>query len=92
MAYGLIDPARLDGDALTRWYLRSPANIDQERQTAAAHRYDDFFGRTERRRTNGMERRSVHRSLKARSAIGGRGPLPPTLSIVLAVTAPIGLK
>jgi hypothetical protein len=25
MAYGQIDPARLDGDALTRWYLRSHA-------------------------------------------------------------------
>jgi hypothetical protein len=44
MAYGQIDPARLDGDALTRWYLRSPADIEQERQQAAAQRYEDFFG------------------------------------------------
>jgi hypothetical protein len=43
MAYGQIDPARLDGDALTRWYLRSPADIEQERQAAAAQRYDNFF-------------------------------------------------
>ncbi len=34
MAYGQIDPARLDGDALTRWYLRSPADIEEERQAA----------------------------------------------------------
>jgi hypothetical protein len=44
MAYGQIDPARLDGDALTRWYLRSPADTEEERQAAAAQRYDNFFG------------------------------------------------
>jgi len=44
MAYGQIDPARLDGDALTRWYLRSPADVENERQTVAARRYADFFG------------------------------------------------
>jgi hypothetical protein len=44
MAYGQIDPARLDGDALTRWYLRSPADIEQERQADAAQRYSDLFG------------------------------------------------
>lgn len=43
MAYGQIDPARLDGDALTRWYLRSPADIEQERQASAAQAYDNFF-------------------------------------------------
>jgi hypothetical protein len=47
MAYGQIDPARLEGDALTRWYLRSPTDIEQERQGAAAQSYDDFFGRTD---------------------------------------------
>lgn len=44
MAYGQIDPARLEGDALTRWYLRSPADIEQERQAGTAQRYADFFG------------------------------------------------
>jgi hypothetical protein len=47
MAYGQIDPARLDGDALTRWYLRSPADIEQERQASAAQSYNDFFGNTD---------------------------------------------
>jgi hypothetical protein len=32
MAYSQVDPARLQGDALTRWYLRSPADIEQEQQ------------------------------------------------------------
>jgi hypothetical protein len=44
MAFGQIDPARLNGDALRRWYMRSPADIEQERQQAAAQRYEDFFG------------------------------------------------
>lgn len=44
MVYGQIDPARLDGDALIRWYLHSPADIEQERLVAAARRYDSFFG------------------------------------------------
>lgn len=48
MAYGQIDPARLDGDALTRWYLRSPADIEQARQDAAAQSYEDFFGNLDR--------------------------------------------
>ncbi|HEX3364994.1 hypothetical protein [Phenylobacterium sp.] len=44
MVYDQIDPARLEGDALTRWYLRSPDDIEQERQEAAAQRYQNFFG------------------------------------------------
>ena len=31
------DPASLQGDALTQWYLRSPADVERQRQTAAAH-------------------------------------------------------
>lgn len=49
MAYGQIDPARLDGDALTRWYLRSPTDIEDERQAEAAQRYADFFGAPDQR-------------------------------------------
>ncbi len=44
MSYGPIDPASLQGDALTRWYLRSPDDIEQERQAAATQRYQQFFG------------------------------------------------
>ncbi len=38
------DPDDLKGDALTQWYQRSPADIDQARQAAFAQRYNDFFG------------------------------------------------
>ena len=48
MAYSQIDPARLEGDALTQWYLRSTDDIQQERQEAAAQRYRDFFGAGDR--------------------------------------------
>jgi hypothetical protein len=43
MAYGQIDPARLEGDALRRWYLRSPADIEEERRRKASRVYDAFF-------------------------------------------------
>jgi hypothetical protein len=42
---GSIDVGNLEGDALTRWYLMSPAEIEQEREDAAAKRYQDFFSR-----------------------------------------------
>jgi hypothetical protein len=43
MADSPIDPSRLEGEDLRRWYLRSPAEIEQDRQDAAAQRYQDFF-------------------------------------------------
>jgi len=43
MAFGQIDPARLQGEALRRWYLRSPAQIEGERHEAAKRAYEDFF-------------------------------------------------
>jgi hypothetical protein len=44
MPYNPVDPADLKGDELTNWYLRSPDEIEQQRQAAAQRRYDDFFG------------------------------------------------
>lgn len=46
MAYSPVDPARLEGEALRRWYLRSPEEVEQERQAAKAQRYDEFFAIT----------------------------------------------
>jgi len=46
MAFGQIDPARLQGDALTRWYLRSPAEIEAERRQSAEQAYNAFFGQS----------------------------------------------
>ena len=43
MAFGQIDPARLQSEALKRWYLRSPAEIEEEREQKAASTYDAFF-------------------------------------------------
>lgn len=47
MAFSPVDPSRLQGEALDRWYRRSPDEIEQERQAAQARKYDAFFGRTE---------------------------------------------
>ena len=44
MAYGQIDPARLHGEALRRWYERSSAEVEQEREATAALEHEMFFG------------------------------------------------
>jgi hypothetical protein len=43
MPTGPIDPVTLGGTTLRNWYVRSPGEIEQERQAAAAQRYQDFF-------------------------------------------------
>jgi len=53
MAFGQIDPARLDGDALTQWYLRSPADIEEEKRQAASRAYDAFFSQPEDPQSDG---------------------------------------
>jgi hypothetical protein len=49
MASGQIDPARLEGEALRRWYLRSPDEIDAERRQAADRAHDEFTSLRPRR-------------------------------------------
>lgn len=39
-----VDPTRLQGEALRRWYLRSPEQIELERQAAEARQHRAFFG------------------------------------------------
>jgi len=43
MAYGQVDPASLEGEALMRWYRRTPQEIEDERRRAAADAYNRFF-------------------------------------------------
>ena len=47
MAFSPVDPSSLQGEALSRWYLRSPDEIEQERQAAQAQKYDAFFTGTD---------------------------------------------
>ena len=47
MAFSSVDPSSLQGEALNRWYRRSPDEIEREQQAARAQEYDEFFGRTE---------------------------------------------
>jgi hypothetical protein len=44
MAGSQVDPSRLQGEALRTWYLRSPVEIERERQSATQRRYNEFFG------------------------------------------------
>jgi hypothetical protein len=43
MADRPIDPLSLTGEALRRWYSRSPAEVEEERQARRDQRYRDFF-------------------------------------------------
>jgi len=47
VAFSPIDPSRLQGEALDRWYVRSPYEVQQERQAAHTQKYDAFFRRSE---------------------------------------------
>ena len=38
-----IDPASLQGEALRRWYMRSPDDLEKERQARYDQRYGEFF-------------------------------------------------
>lgn len=53
MAFGQIDPARLEGGALRRWYLRSPADIEEERRLASTRAYNSFFSQLTKGPTSG---------------------------------------
>jgi mono/diheme cytochrome c family protein len=55
MAFGQIDPARLEGDALRRWYLRSPQEIEEERKAKTARAYDAFFSLSNRDQQRKLE-------------------------------------
>jgi hypothetical protein len=52
MAFGQVDPARLEGEALRRWYLRSPDDTEDERKRAATMAYDNFFSHPRAGRTS----------------------------------------
>jgi hypothetical protein len=43
MTFGQVDPARLKGEALRQWYLRTPYEIEAERAAASEAAYSDFF-------------------------------------------------
>jgi hypothetical protein len=38
-----VDPSHLSGEGLRQWYMRTPAEIERERQAFAFQRYQDFF-------------------------------------------------
>jgi hypothetical protein len=39
-----VDPSRLSGEDLRRWYMRTPADIERERHANAERRYQSYFG------------------------------------------------
>lgn len=43
MPNGQVDPAGLEGEALRRWYLRTPDEVREERQAAEGVRYGSLY-------------------------------------------------
>jgi hypothetical protein len=86
MAFGQIDPARLEGDALRRWYLRSPDEIEEERRKKTEQSYNAFYNGLEGLRepelgseyadTNTTEPPQQHRSAGYRIAANTASPPP----------------
>lgn len=62
MAERQVDPARLTGEALDRWYRRSPEEIEAEKRAAEARRHDAFVA-------------SIHRQEREPEDAGFRSPL-----------------
>lgn len=75
-----VDPARLEGHALARWYRRSPQEIEQERLGARNQAYDAFFTPT---RLGQVDRPAAANSSAPNGVadcIGCHGRIPPPFS------------
>lgn len=93
MASGQIDPARLQGEALQRWYLRSPAEIEEERRVAADRAYENFFGRPDSGPGRAVQLASTRPPPTPTNCITchGRSPVPAPLPWPIGpVLGPIG--
>jgi hypothetical protein len=44
MARTKVDPAKLEGEALERWYRRTPEELEEERLLAQQEQHEEFFG------------------------------------------------
>lgn len=60
-----VDPARLEGEALRRWYLRTPDEIEAEQQAAADQRHQEYFGQPQ------PEPTSAPMEMKPQRAVAG---------------------
>lgn len=88
MAWREVNPGELEGEALRRWYRRSPEDIERERQAAADARYKAFFAQEHPAGAPSLSRPAGKPSQDGRGASisPGRGrpdgtrPPPPSLA------------
>ena len=76
MTYGQVDPARLQGDALRRWYLRTPAEIEGERAAAAERAYNTFFSQPSSRAPSDFGNTARSATAPAQNDLGTLGTTP----------------
>lgn len=98
MPDGSIDVGSLEGDALARWYLRSPSEIEQAREDAEAKHYQDFFygpSGTDSHAGVTLEARTARRDTGPEGAMGSihlppaTPPLPTFFSSLFGGPAPL---
>lgn len=78
MANDPIDPASLEGDALQRWYSRSPFDIERERQARDRQRYIDFFGRDPDQPPSAVGKPVELQTVRRDAVLGDETPEPMT--------------
>jgi hypothetical protein len=72
MPQAAVDPARLEGERLRQWYLRTPAEVEAERRAAGQRRHAVFFG------TPSAQTRSNPAQVTSRSTQYGALQAPPS--------------
>jgi hypothetical protein len=95
MAFGQIDPARLEGDALTRWCLRSPADIEEEKRQRLSRLTMPSSARAARRppirrlpATAAMHPRPISRRARGPKS----GPIAGEATLALSIGRPLAKK
>ncbi len=94
MAERLVNPSRLEGDALRRWYLRSPDEIERERRDIAEQRHAEFFGASSQTKAadQGLKPRQVAADGDTLWIANGYGGFSPARPDSTSYFSPSGLR
>ena len=87
-----VDPARLEGGALARWYRRSPQEIEQEREMASRRAYDAFVVRDGASASSQVVAQMTAGPGAIADCVGCHGRVPPTLPFPFPMITPPVLR
>jgi hypothetical protein len=87
-----VDPARLDGEALARWYRRSPQEVEQEREMASRRAYDAFFVRNGASASSQLMAKTTSGPEAIADCVGCHGRAPPIFPFPFPRVTPPALR